>query len=125
MCFLACSSGNFSCWLYSEHSGEWEKMSMQTASEVVIGNSLSIPDKGIYFFASNSTDNSSTGLLLKYRLVSYSLNFIFINRITGWVHTFAKVRLTATAPTGILTRVKKVSQFRNAFFKSTKETNEI
>ena len=56
---------------------------MPTASEVVIGNSLSIPDKGIYFFASNSTDNSSTGLLLKYRLASFSLNFIFINIIAG------------------------------------------
>ena len=81
--FLACSSapGNFSCWLYSEHSGDWEKMSMPTAfastSEVVIGNSLSIPDKGIYFFASNSTDNSSTGLLLKYRLVSFSLFHLY------------------------------------------------
>ena len=71
--FLACSSGNFSCWLYSPHTatGDWEKISMASAySEdiTVIGASLNIPDKGIYFFASNNTDNSSTGFLLQFRL---------------------------------------------------------
>jgi len=79
--FLACSSGNFGCWLYSTHSSDWEKMSLPSAfSEdiTVIGASLNIPDKGIYFFASNNTDNSSTGFLLQFSdgtavpLVSFS-----------------------------------------------------